>query len=80
MVVTYFVLRQDGRDQIWRMHSNDGQARAVYESEAPVQPRFRAIAPGQFANWHPFIRGSAFLRFEGETMRVSQLEAKKELH
>lgn len=74
-ITTYFALRQNGRDVIWRIHWDQEDSGAVYQSQAPVQPLFRAIGPAQFANWHPFIRDAAFLRFENNRLVMGTAEA-----
>jgi CubicO group peptidase (beta-lactamase class C family) len=78
LVVTYFVLGQNGSDHMWRMHWDKEDSGAVYQSVAPVQPRFRASGNGQFANWHPLLRSAAFVEFRGKTLRIGKIEARRD--
>ncbi|HYD86917.1 MAG TPA: serine hydrolase domain-containing protein [Vitreimonas sp.] len=74
-VVTFVRVRKDGRDLLWRIHWNEGEAGAVYESAAPILPAFRAIGAREFANFQPFIRGSAFVRFSESVALLGSVQA-----
>lgn len=78
LVVSYIRVQKAGRVAVWRIHWNGGEAGAVYESRAPILPGFRAVAAQEFANYQPFIRGSAFVRFDGAVLHLGEVQARRQ--
>lgn len=78
LFVTYILVRRNGRQEAWRLRWSGTQPSFFYRSDAPLTPPFRAIDGDSFANFHPFVRGSAVINFDGVGATFGKVSATRQ--